>query len=142
MHERAPREETIGRGEVLFLSHPGTEDIFSGYGLTMQPGAEKLLVGLLMIDQPHPADPEWLAEVGATFGEYELVAMTPAGERGIACQMQIEPESLPHLRRFPGDWAAPMEAARQPRHARPWFRYGLRPTQPTLARNWRSEFGG
>jgi hypothetical protein len=76
MHERAPRKETIGRGELLFLSHPGADETFSGYGLTMQPGTEELLVGLLMVDRPHAADPEWLAEVEATFGEYELVAMT------------------------------------------------------------------
>jgi hypothetical protein len=79
MHERAPRKETIGRGELFFLSHPGTEETFSGYGLTMQPGTDELLVGLLMIDRPRPADPKWLAEVEATFGECELVAMTPVG---------------------------------------------------------------
>jgi hypothetical protein len=79
MHERAPRRETIGRGKLFFLAHPGTEETFSSYGLTMQPGAEELLVGLLMIDRPRPADPEWLAEVEATFGECELVAMTPVG---------------------------------------------------------------
>jgi hypothetical protein len=66
----------------------------------MQSGTEDLLVGLLMIDRPCPADPEWSAEVEATFGECELIAMTPTGERGIACQMQIEPES--RLRSAPG----------------------------------------
>jgi hypothetical protein len=35
MHERAPGKEIIGTGELLFLSHPGTEDVFSGYGLGM-----------------------------------------------------------------------------------------------------------
>jgi hypothetical protein len=113
MYERAPRKETIGRGELLFLSHPGTQETFSGYGLTMQSGTEQLLVGLLMIDRPHPADPGWLAEVEASFGEYDLVAMTPAGERGIACQMQIDPESLPHPCRFPGDQPALPGAAQQ-----------------------------
>jgi hypothetical protein len=93
MHERAPRRETIGRGELFFLSHPGMEEVFSGYGVVMQSGTEYLLVGLLMIDRPRPADPERLAEVQATFGECELIATTPTGERGIACQMQIEPES-------------------------------------------------
>jgi hypothetical protein len=87
MHERAPRREIIGRGELFFLSHPGAGESFSGYGLTMHPGSAELLVGLLMIDRPHRADREWLAEVEATFGECELVAMTPTGERGIACQM-------------------------------------------------------
>ena len=46
----------------------------------MQPGTEELLVGLLMIDRPRSADPEWLAEVEATFGECELIAMTPVGQ--------------------------------------------------------------
>jgi hypothetical protein len=139
MHERAPRKETIGRGELLFLSHSGTEEVFSGYGLTMQPRTEELLVGLLMVDRPHQADPEWLAEVEATFGEYELIPMTPTGERGIACQMQIEPESLPHLRRFPGEKAAAIEMALQP--------LLLNPPKPAFTlrwdeewRNWRSEF--
>jgi hypothetical protein len=139
MHEREPRKEIIGRGELFFLSHPGAEETFSGYGLTMQPGNEELLIGLLMIDRPHPADPEWLAEVQATFGEYELVAMTPARERGIACQMQIEPESLPHLRRFPGERAAAIQTALQP--------LLVNPPKPIFtlrwdeeARNWRSEF--
>ena len=31
MKEYAPRKETIGKGELLFLSHPGAEEIFSGY---------------------------------------------------------------------------------------------------------------
>jgi hypothetical protein len=77
--------------------------------------------------------------VEATFGEYELIAMTPAGERGIACQMQIEPESLPHLRRFPGEKAAAIQTALQP--------LLVNPPKPTFtlrwdqeARNWRSGF--
>ena len=61
-----------------------------GYGLAMRPGSNELLAGLLMVDRPRPADPQWLADVEATFGECHLVAMTAAGERGIACQMQIE----------------------------------------------------
>jgi len=114
MREREPGKETIGKGELLFLWHPGTEQIFSGYGLTMQSGSNEFLAGLLMVDRPRPADPEWLAEVEATFGECHLVAMTAAGERGIACQMQIEPESLPHLRRFPGEKAAAIQTALKP----------------------------
>jgi hypothetical protein len=139
VHEQAPRKETIGRGELLFLSHPGTGEVFSGYGLAMQPGTEELLVGLLMIDQPHPADPEWLAEVEATFGECELVAMTPAGERGIACQMQIEPHSLPHLRRFPGEKAAAIQTALRPLLVNPHKPiFTLRWDEQS--RNWCSEF--
>jgi hypothetical protein len=115
------------------------DECFSGCGLTMQPGTEELLVGLLMIDRPRPADRAWLAEVETTFGEYELVAMTPAGERGIACQMQIEPESLPHLRRFSNDKAAAIATALQP--------LLLNPPRPVFtlrwdeeSRNWRSDF--
>jgi hypothetical protein len=152
MHERAPRKETIGKGELLFLSHPGAEERFSGYGLTLQPGSKELLVGLLMIDRPHPADPKWLTEVEATFGECELVAMTAvgqragaaaptlrAGERGIACRMQIEPESLSHLRRFPGEKAAAIRTALQPLLANPPKpAFTLRWDEES--RNWRSEF--
>jgi len=114
VQEREPRKETIGKGELFFLWHPGTEEIFSGYGLTMQPGSEEFLAGLLMVDRPRPADPEWLNEVEATFGECQLVAMTATGERGIACQMQIEPESLPHLRQYPSGKAAAIQAALEP----------------------------
>jgi len=80
----------------------------------MRPGSDDLLAGLLMVDRPRPADPGWLAEVEATFGECHLVPMTPAGERGIACQMQIEPDSLSHLRRFPGEKTAAIQAALKP----------------------------
>jgi hypothetical protein len=62
-----------------------------------------------------------------------------AGERGIACQMQIEPESLPHLCRFPGDKAVAIQTALQP--------LLLNPPKPVFtlrwdeeSRNWCSEF--
>ena len=98
MGEREPVKETIGKGEIFFLCHSGTEKNFSGYGLTVEPGRKDYLVGLLMIDRPKPVDPEWLKEIEVIFGEYQLVAMTASGERGIACQMQIEPESQAHIR--------------------------------------------
>ncbi|MDH4187200.1 MAG: hypothetical protein OEV08_09390 [Nitrospira sp.] len=85
----------------------------------MRPGSKEFLVGLLMVDRPKPADPEWLSEVEATFGEYHLVAMTATGERGIACQMQIEPENLPYLRRYPGEKAAAIKTALKPLLADP-----------------------
>jgi hypothetical protein len=50
MREREPRKEIISKGELLCLWHPGTVDVFSGYGLTMWPGSQESLVGLLMID--------------------------------------------------------------------------------------------
>jgi hypothetical protein len=67
------RREVKDKGDI--------DEFFSGYGLTVQPGTEELLVGLLMIDRPRPADPEWFAEVETTFGENELVAITPPGGR-------------------------------------------------------------
>ena len=114
MKEREPGKETIGRGEFFVLWHPGTEDIFSGYGLTMRPGSKELLVGLLMVDRPTPADPDWLKEVEDNFGEYQLVPMTASGDRGIVCQMQIEAESLPHLRQYPGEKPAAVKTALEP----------------------------
>ena len=109
MQEREPTKETIERGTLFFLWHPGTEQIFSGYGLAMRPGSNELLSGLLLVDRPRPADPGWLAEVEATFGECHLVPMTPDEERGIACQMQVDPDGLPHLRRFTGEKTAAMQ---------------------------------
>jgi len=114
MGEREPNKEIIGRGELLFLCHPGSEDTFSGYGLTAEPGARDILVGLLMIDRPRPADPKWIQQVENAFGERQLVPMTAGGERGIACRMQIEPESLPHLRQFSTEKAAEIKTALAP----------------------------
>ena len=114
MLEREPGKETINRGNLFFLWHPVIDELFSGYGLTTQPGNNEFLVGLLMVDRPRRADPEWLEEVEATFGECRLVAMTVAGERGIACQMQIEPESPHYLRQFPGAQAAVIQTALEP----------------------------
>ena len=131
MREREPRQETIGKGELFFLSHPGMEQIFSGYGLAMRPGSKEHLAGLLMVDRPRSADPEWLAEVEATFGECHLVPMTSAGERGIACRMQIEPDSLPHLRQFPGERTAAIQTA-----LKPLLEY---PPRPVFTLSWDEE---
>jgi hypothetical protein len=112
--DREPGKETISRGELFFLEHPGTEQLFSGFGLTMRQGSKEFLVGLLMVDRPTPVDPGWLKEVKATFGEYQLVPMTVTRERGIACQMRIEPESLSYLRQYPGENAAALQTALEP----------------------------
>ena len=114
MGEREPNKEIIGRGELFHLCHPGTAETFSGYGLTLQPGSKDLLVGLLMIDRPRPADPAWLRQVESTFGGTQLVPMTATGERGIACQLHIETESLVHLRRFPSRKTAAIKSALHP----------------------------
>ncbi len=57
MGEREVGTELIGRGELFFLSHPGKEKKFSGYGLTAEEGSKDQLVGLLMIDRPESANP-------------------------------------------------------------------------------------
>ena len=80
MKEREPRKEIIRKGELFLLWHPGTVDVFSGCGLTMWPGSQEFLVGLLMVDRPRTANPEWLERVEATYGECHLVEMTKAGE--------------------------------------------------------------
>ena len=114
MLEREPRKETIGKGELFFLSHPETNDIFSGYGLTMAEDSKVHLVGVLMVDRPHPVNPEWLDEVETTYGRYNLVPMTACGERGILCQMHIEPDSIPYLGRFPGEKSSAIQQALTP----------------------------
>lgn len=114
MPEREPRKEVVGRGELFYLGHSGQSEIFSGYGLTQQEGLKEFLVGLLMVDRPTPANPLWLMDVEEAFGEVQLVPMTATGERGIACQMQIDPESLQYLRRFSGSKSKAIEEALKP----------------------------
>ena len=87
MHEREP--------PFVLLWHPGTREIFSGYGLRIAPAH---LVGLVMVDRPRPVDPAWLEEIRQTFGGCELVRMTRSGKRGMVCPMRIAEESRVHLR--------------------------------------------
>ena len=79
--EQEHHQEGIGRGQLYFLSHPGSE-LFSGYGLTTQEGRADRLVGLVMVDRPHPVSPAWLAEIEARYGDYQLVPMTENGRAG------------------------------------------------------------
>ena len=111
MGETEPQHEIIHRGDLFFLNHPETDDIFSGYGLAIQPGRSDLLVGVLMVDRPHPVDPLWLRQVEETFGEYQLVPMTAAGERGLLCRMHIDSDSIPHLQRYPYEKAYAIQEA-------------------------------
>jgi len=83
--------------ELKFLWHPGTKDIFSGYGLLVGPAH---LVGIVMVDRPKIADPTWLKEIEEMFGEYQLTVMTKAGERGMVCQMLVAEESVQYVRAF------------------------------------------
>lgn len=101
---------------LYFLWHPGTEDIFSGYGLRVLPGRPERLAGLLLVDRPQPVDPAWLARVKETFGGYELQVMTVSGERGIACQMWVAPASLSCIRRLKTPLAAKLARALVPLH--------------------------
>ena len=114
MKEKEPSNETIKRGDLLFLNHPGIEDIFSGYGLILQPGRKDVLAGLLLVDRPNPADPEWLGGVKDAFGDYQLLPMTASGERGILCRMLIEPNSLQHLQPTPSTKANATQEALKP----------------------------
>lgn len=114
MGEREPQSERLNRGELLCLYHPGTNDVFSGYGLVMEDDEPGDLVGLLMIDRPFPADLAWLERIYDAYGECDLVPMTAHGERGLVCQMHIEPDSLRHLRRFSPAFGQPLQEALQP----------------------------
>lgn len=122
MHERdwghidpsGEAKEAPQRGDLYFLWHPCTEYVFSGYGLIAREGFKDHLVGILMVDRPRRADPEWLQEVEAIFRECCLVPVTATGERGIVCQMQIEPDSLAYLRPYPGAIPAAIETALGP----------------------------
>ncbi len=139
MTEREPAKEPIQPGTLFYLWHPETEAVFSGYGLTLAQGRTDRLVGLLMVDRPQPVSIEWLEQVGHTFGGYQLLAMTTSGEQGIACQMHIEPESLPYLRQFPSAKSAAIQAA-----LRPWLEYLPQPVFTVQwdesSRTWRSQF--
>jgi hypothetical protein len=37
--------------------------VLSGYGLTIQPRTEELVIGLLTTDRPQGTDPKWLCKV-------------------------------------------------------------------------------
>lgn len=128
MGERETQSERLNRGELLCLYHPGTTDIFSGYGLVMQDDWPGYLTGLLMVDRPYPTDPSWLERINELYGECELVPMTARGERGLACQMYIEPESLQHLRRLSPAFGRLLQEALEP--------FLAEPPNPTLLLKW------
>lgn len=113
------------RPALLYLWHPDTTDVFSGYGLALGPAH---LVGLVMVDRPRRADPAWLEEIQKTFGAYQLAAMTQTGERGIVCQMHIAPASLPYLKTFDHPLAHALSSALLP--------LLLHPPAVTLSLRW------
>lgn len=131
MREREPQSERLSRGDLLCLYHPDTTDIFSGYGLVMQDDWPGHLMGLLMVDRPHSADPAWLARIDDLYGACDLLPLTVRGDRGLLCQMYIEPDSLQHLRRFSPAFGQPLQAALSP--------FLEEPPAPTLLVRWDEE---
>jgi hypothetical protein len=132
-------QNSVSINGLYFLWHPGTQDLFSGYGRAVQPGRKDHLVGLLMVDRPQPVDQDWLAAVKARFGGYELYAMTARKERGIACQMWIGKQSLPYFWQFEAPLAREITQALTPllqEPPRPRFRMHWNPA----LRLWTSEF--
>jgi hypothetical protein len=136
--EREPNKEILEKGELFYLWHPETADTFSGYGLTLEANRKDRLAGLLMVDRPQPADPDWLKDVQDMYGECQLIPMTAAGERGLACQMQIEEEDIPHLRRFPSEKSNAIQMALEPLLKEPPAPV-LNMSWDEESRTWRSE---
>ena len=125
-------------GALFFLLHPG-ETQFSGYGLSVEAGRVKRLVGLLLVDRPQRASRRWLAKVERTYGDYALHPMTKTGERGMVCQMWIADNSLKHVGPLAGTHTRTLQAALFPLLlARP--NPLLRVAWDGQARLWRSEF--
>ena len=123
---------------MFFLLHPD-EVQFSGYGLSVEAGRVKRLVGLLMVGRPQRASRSWLARVERTYGKYDLHPMTKSGERGMACQMWIPEESLKHVGPLAGTFTRTLQAALFPLLvARPKLQLLVSWDEQT--RLWRSEF--
>jgi hypothetical protein len=118
-------------GGLYYLWHPGTRDRFSGYGLFVAPGR---LVGVIMVDRPHIADPVWLADIELTFGSYQLVTMTQTAERGIVCQMEVAEDSRGYVKRLVHSHNPALRRALRPlrRH----------PPAVTLAVRWEAAHSG
>ena len=122
---------SVARGDLLYLWHPGTDFIFSAYGLAVESGRSDLLFGRLLVDRPRPVSAAWLLQVKAAFGGFDLFEMTVTHERGIACQMRIEEDSLPYVR--PLDMPI-SEAIRQA-----LLVLLLQPPQPRFVMTWRPD---
>jgi hypothetical protein len=91
--------------ELLFLWHPNTASVFSGYGLVVKP---YVLVGLLAVDRSQPVSEDWLQQVRDLFGNYDFYPMIENLDHGIngnlghglACVMFVEPDSRQYLMHF------------------------------------------
>lgn len=129
---------TIKVGALFFLLHPG-ETQFSGFGLTVEAGSAKRLVGLLIVDRPKPVSRTSLAKIERTYGRYELHVIAKSGERGIACQMRIAEESLAYVRQLEGAYAHALQETLFPMlltHPNPQFVVSW----DKHVHLWRSEF--
>ena len=140
VREREPAKEAIQAREMFYLWHPETENTFSGYGLTLRPESKDRLVGVLMVDRPYRADPDWLQTIYDTYGECQLVPMTAGGDRGLVCQMEIEAESMAHLRSFPSSLSEAIQASLEPLLDQPPAPL-LHLSWDEEARAWLSELG-
>ena len=129
----------IARGDLFFLWHPGTECSFSGYGLAVGDGRKDRLVGLLMVDRPFPASEVWLTSVSLEFREFSLYAMTDTRERGMACHMRIDAESLAYVRKLDIPMTEQMRRALEPLLAEPPKPLFLMKWDPALDL-WASQF--
>ena len=67
-----------------------------------------------MVDRPYPVEPKWLQNIYDTYGACRLMPMTATGERGLACQMQTEDDSLSYLGRFPSNKSSSIQKALEP----------------------------
>lgn len=103
--------DLVRRGDLLFLTHPGSNGLFSGCGVVVGSGNLEHLIGLLLVDRPRPVSPAWLRRVRAQFGDYQLYPMTRSGERGMACQMWIAEESRIYLQKLDEPFAHLMQEA-------------------------------
>lgn len=118
------------QGDLLFLMHPGNIR-FSGFGLVADDGRPDHLVGLIMVDRPRPVSKTWLARIALHFGAFQLFTMSSSGERGLACQMWIEAESMAYIQPIDTDVAPLMQEM--------LFPFLLQPPAPQLDLRWDSK---
>jgi hypothetical protein len=86
-------------------------NLYSGYAISRRDGLKDHLIGLLKIRDPLAESMEWLTLLEVMFGEYKLFQMTNDGGMGLACNMDISPESLPFVTPFPIESAPAFHAA-------------------------------
>ncbi len=100
MVERETRKEIIKKGDLFFLMNPGTVGGYSGYGLTTLSNHKDFLVGFLMVNSEHLADPQWHKTMEERYGEDQVGTMPESDNQGVFCQMQIDKNSLPYVQQI------------------------------------------